>query len=138
VQFLSPEWIEALDRAARRHDGLARLAASTDLVIEQVVTDTPHGEVRYRIVLHAGAVAVRDCTGGDPTHGEEGTATPVVTLRMDLDTATAIARHQQPPQTAFLAGRLRIAGDLGALLAHQDALAQVGDVFGEVRAATRW
>ena len=59
-----------------------------------------------------------------------------VTFTQDRATARAIADGELAAQTAFMAGRLRTGGDLTRLLAHREALADLDDVFADVRART--
>lgn len=133
MRFLSPEWIQALDTAARDHPGLRAAARDTRLVLEQRVTETPDddpaapGTVVYHIRLTAEPVVAA---------GPADDAT--VRLTTDRATAAGIARGELSAQLAFIQGRLRLGGDVRALLAHQDALVAVDDVFAEVRGATEW
>lgn len=122
---MTTAWIAELDRAAAASLALTQVAEGGDLVIQQVVTDGPEGPVAYRIELRAGRPAV---VAG------EGPAT--VTLRTDHATAAAIHAGEESAQAAFMAGRLRLGGDIRALLAHREALAALDDVFATVRAGT--
>jgi hypothetical protein len=128
VQFLSDEWIDALDAAARAHPRLANDAGTPPLVVQQTVTDTAWGDVSYRLEVRDGEVGVRHGAVLDPT----------VSLTTDVATAAAIARGELAAQLAFMQGRLRIGGNVGALLTHQQVLVDFGDLFAEVRAHTDW
>jgi len=124
--FLSPEWIDALDRALAADPAIARLSEHMDVTIEQEVTGGPHGDVTYHLAFRHGTAAVRPGPAGDPT----------VRLSQDYATAAAIATGEGSAQRAFMAGRLRVGGDLRVLLSHGDALTQVEDTFAAVRADT--
>lgn len=132
MQFLSDEWIDALDTAARSHAGLRAAARSGDLVIHQTVTGVPAvggtRDVAYGIELRDGAVRVVRGRSPDPT----------VSLSTDHLTARAIARGELAAQLAFMEGRLRIGGDVRSLLDHLETLSYLDDVFGEVRLHTEW
>lgn len=128
MEFLSDEWVDALDAAARRHADVGERAAGPPLVIQQTVVDTRWGEVSYRLEVRDGEVAVRHGAVLDPT----------VSLTTDTATAAAIARGELAAQQAFMQGRLRIGGNVGALLAQQQVLADLGDLFAEVRGDTDW
>jgi putative sterol carrier protein len=122
VRFLSPEWVDALDRAAVAHccECGPELAG---LVVEYDV----EGE-RYHLAF--GADGVRAVFGG----AEQ----PTVTFRCDHATARAISRAELSAQRAFMAGRLRIGGDAAALVRAQGAIARLPDLFAAVRAETEW
>lgn len=140
MQFLSPAWIDALDRAARQHRGspgpdATGVVIEPGVVIEHRVTGTAGGEVRYCLTVRPDGLEVHAGAAGS---GQPASDLPVVTLTSDEHTARAIASHQQAPQRAFLTGRLRLGGDIAALLANRRALAALGDLFAEVRHTTRW
>jgi hypothetical protein len=123
VQFLSDEWLEAMDAAARN-----RVAPEPDpladvvVTIEQVVHDGP----RWRLVVDRGACAV--VAGG---HDE-----PDARLTSDRATAVAVATGQRPALDAFIAGDLVLGGDVRALLDNRAALEVLGDLFAQVKAET--
>lgn len=124
AQFLSPEWVAALAEAsagATAPDGVR-------LVLQQIVVDGDGGEVAYAVRITDGTVTVEPGRVADAD----------VTFTQDLATATAIARGQLPAQAAFLAGDLRVGGDLTRVLDGARALADLHDVFGPARSATSW
>lgn len=132
VAFLSDGWIDEMDRAARSSASLRRACAEVTMVVEQRIVggDDDDGNddagVTYHLVFDRGQVAVRP--GPAPA--------PTVRFCQDRRTAEAISSGAMAAQQAFMARRLRIDGDLRALLAHADLLAGLDDVFAPVRAAT--
>lgn len=123
VQFLSDEWLAAMDRAARSRpvpdpDPLADVRVR----IEHVVVDGP----RWRLVVQDGTCAV--VAGGDDE--------PDVRLTSDRETAEAIASGRRAALDAFIAGDLVLGGDVRALLANRAALEVLGDLFAQVKAET--
>lgn len=125
LAFLSDEWIAALDEAAQRDPALGGLLRDVRLVIEQAVA-TAGEVVRYHVAI-----------GDDGVHVRPGPAeAPTIRFSQDRETAAAIAAGELSAQRAFMAGRLRVGGDLSVLLAHADVLAQLQDAFGTVRAQT--
>jgi putative sterol carrier protein len=122
--FLSPGWIEELDAAARASSSFT--AFDVELVVEQRVSGTPDGEVRYHVVL-----------GGDRARVQAGSAAaPDVVITTDYETARAIHEGRQNAQRAAGAGRLEVHGDLQKVLQHAAAFAALDDVFAELRAST--
>jgi hypothetical protein len=124
VQFLSPEWIAALDAAARE----AVVPDGVRLTIQQVVTGGRDGDVRYHLVLDAGRLQVR------PGAAEAAD----VTLVQTRDVAAALSRGELNAQQALEAGRLKLRGDIGHLAREGRALSAMEDVFATVRADTAY
>jgi hypothetical protein len=124
--FLSDAWIAALDAAVQSADTLDELAP---LVIEQVVTDVPRrGDVRYQIAITS--------TGARAVPGGADNAT--IRLTTDYRTAVAIARGDENAQIALAAGRLRLGGNLDALVRRTGVLVTIGDVTASIRSATTY
>lgn len=129
LRFLSPEWIDALDRAVRADTTLLAAAQGADgLVVEQRVVDPGNAMVCWHVAIGGGTVRI--AAGAAPS--------PDVVLTVDRATAAQIARGEASAQRAFMAGQLRIGGDPRALIRHQAAFAAAGDAFAAVRAETDW
>lgn len=119
--FLSEAWFEEMAAAGRA----ASVDDSLRLTVQQVVTGVPdQGDVAYVVEIRDGTIDVRRGHAVEPD------------LRFTQDHATALAVHrgELAAQAAFIAGRLRVGGDLSALLVHARTLAEVDDVFGGARA----
>ncbi len=119
--FLTDQWIAALDAAART----VTVPPDVRLVVQQIVPDGADGhEVAYVLELAAGAMTVRPGRSVDPD----------VTFTQDRATAWAIHCGELSAQAAFMDGRLRLGGDLRAVIDRADELAAIDDVFASVRA----
>lgn len=123
VRFLSPEWIEALDAAARE----AAVPAEVRLTIQQVVTGDGE-EVSYHLVLEEGRLRVH------PGEAERAD----VTLVQSRDVAAALSRGELNAQQALEAGRLKLRGNIGHLARQGKALTAMDDAFAIVRAETTY
>jgi hypothetical protein len=121
-EFLSDEWVEALDAAARDAPPLDGL----QLVLQQIVRGPAPTEHLYALVFEEGGLRVRPGRHADPD----------VTVVTDYETAVAIQRAQTTALGALAAGRLELRGDPSALLRGARALARVPDLFAVVRAST--
>jgi hypothetical protein len=121
IRFLSDEWVEALDRAAPHGPG-------THPELDGLVVEYDVEGFRYHVVFSPDGVRVRAGAADDPT----------VTFRCDRPTATAIARGEVSAQRAFMAGRLRLGGDVTALLRAHAGIGALPDLFAAVRPATEW
>lgn len=125
-EFLSDEWLSALDEAARTDDRLRESTAGVNLKVQQEVTGAPGGDVTYGITISSGTVRVSPGPLDDAD----------VRFQEDHGTATAIASGSLSAQEAFMTGRLRVGGNLQALVDHTEVIAALHDVFGSVRAET--
>ncbi|MDP8938117.1 MAG: SCP2 sterol-binding domain-containing protein [Actinomycetota bacterium] len=128
VRFLSAEWLDQLAETAAASDHLRRASTGTSVVVRQVVTGGPDGDIDYVVRLDHGTVSV--------SPGAEGPAD--VEITEDYATATAISQGLLTPAAAFAAGRLKIGGRVGLLVEHAPAFAALGGVFAASRAATTY
>jgi len=128
LEYLSDEWVQALDAALRAAGTLRELEPTA---VDQLVSGVPgRGDVRYRLWIddeggHARAIAARDEAG---------------TLRFTTDyaTAVAIATGEQNAQIALARGNLRLGGDIDTLRRHAEALTALADVAAALRDQTRY
>ena len=88
-------------------------------MLQQVVVDEDGGEVAYALRLADGHLSV---TAGRVDDAD-------VTFTQDRATAAAISAGTLSAQAAFLAGRLRVGGDLTAVLGGARELTDLADVF---------
>jgi putative sterol carrier protein len=128
VRFLSDQWVAALDEAAAADDHVQKAASGMRLTIQQVVTRPGRDERRYSIEIDDGRVRLSPGRADDAD----------VTITEDYDTAAALAQGVTTPQDAILAGRVRVRGDVGALLKGQEVLERVRASFEVVRAGTEF
>ncbi len=124
ARFLSPAWVADLAAAA----GDVEVAPEESMTVQQVVVDAAGEPVRWAVRVGGGRVTV----------DADGVPDPDVTLTTDRSTATALARGDVAITDAFMAGRLRVAGDLRALLRAGGVLGAVDAAFGSVRDRTTW
>lgn len=113
VQFLSDEWTKELKERLNASDEFKKGVGSTAATIQQVITG-PDGERQYWIRVGDGSV---DMGSGD-------IAAPDATIIQDYETAVALARSELNPVTAFMTGKLRIAGNMMLLMQLQGALSE--------------
>jgi len=111
-QFLSPEWIEAARAIRQELDDQAPPPAQS-VRMNQVITDVPFGTG----VIHAHL----DTTAGDIELEEGHLDAPDVTLTTDYATARSLFVDWDPQagMQAFMAGKIKVQGDLSKLLAMQ-------------------
>lgn len=121
--FLSPEWFEAVAAAAVPGPG-----GPPDVVLRQVVTGAPGGDVKYQVEIRAGQASLVVGTSGDAD----------MTFTSDYPTAVAIARGERSTEVALLEGRIRVSGNPVTLATHTSAFGHLDAVPAEVRAETTY
>ena len=109
--FLSAEWVQAAKRIRDEYTGSA--PAVPVVRMNQVITDMPFGEP----VLHAHL----DSSSGqvELDHGHLPDADVTVTVDYATARALFVEQDQQAAMAAFLAGKIRVQGDLTKLMALQ-------------------
>jgi hypothetical protein len=134
VRYLSPDWIDAARRAVAGSDQLRLATSGITFTIECVVTSAPRelgapgDAIHWHITVDDGRVGL----------GEGAAPHPDLRFTADYDTAARIAEGELGAQRAFVAGRLRVGGDLALLIRHQKALSRVDDALAPVRAETTY
>lgn len=133
-RFLSPEWVEAFNQAARHVElaepgpGVAIAARAGTFAVCQTVLGGPEGDVAVTLQVTGGQVVM--------TPGPSDTAE--VTVTVAWDDAVAMARGTLGVIDALTAGRIRVRGDLGVLLAGQSVLAGLQEHLGPLNERTSW
>jgi alkyl sulfatase BDS1-like metallo-beta-lactamase superfamily hydrolase len=125
AEYLSAEWFQHI-REAGRPAGPGQ--GAPDIVLRQVVTGAPEGDVSYQIEIRAGQASLVAGASGDAE----------MTFTSDYPTAVAIARGQLSTQAALLEGRIRVSGNPVALSAHQDAFGHLDPLPDWLRAETTY
>ena len=114
VQFLSTEWADAVKAELNANDAFRQAAANQQATIQQVIT-TSEGDTHYWIVIADGAI---DMGVGDAD-------APDATITQSYDTAVKLAKSQLSVVTAFMTGKVKVAGNMGMLMGLQGALSQL-------------
>jgi putative sterol carrier protein len=114
VQFLSIEWADAVKAELNTNDAFRQAAASQQATIQQVIT-SEEGDTHYWIVIADGAI---DMGVGDAD-------APDATITQSYDTAVMLAKSELSVVTAFMTGKVKVAGNMGMLMGLQGALSQL-------------
>ena len=136
ARYLSAEWVESFDAALGAidlRDAIEAAGADSLLVadgtfsVAQVVDDGPQGTVRTVLTVADG----RAHLALDPDGSASADAD--VILALGYADALAMALGELEPADALANGRIRVRGDLSALVAAQDVLgaaaAQLGSTL---------
>jgi len=121
VKFLSDGWAEALKQELNQSDAFRQAAAGQKATIQQVITGGD-GDTHYWITIADGQI---DLGVGD-VEGEDATIT------QSYDAAAALAKGELSPVTAFMTGKLKIAGNMGLILGLQGVLAQLPPAMAKI------
>lgn len=129
--FLSPEWIEEAKRIREEYrDQTAPLPATVRM--NQVITEVPFGDGRIDAYV--------DTTSGELDMELGALDKPDVTIAVDYATAKAlfVEGNAQAAMQAFMAGKIKVTGDMTKLMALQAITpgAQAGEVAQRIQAIT--
>jgi putative sterol carrier protein len=113
-QFLSDEWVEAARKIREETGGSA--TAPQPVKMNLVITDVPFGEGTVN--------AHMDSTGGDVKLDVGHLEGPDVTVTLDYETAKAMMVDADPQagMQAFMAGKIKLQGDMTKALALQSGV----------------
>jgi putative sterol carrier protein len=110
ANFLTDEWLDALETALSGHEGFTSAIGGVDLTLSYQVTDPTEDRLSaYTLTLDNGSVSV-DSGGSD---------TADATISSTYETAVAISKGELNTQMAFMTGKIKITGNMGKLLQHQ-------------------
>jgi putative sterol carrier protein len=126
--FLSEGWIAAVEVIVAGQDA-GTAGAQGNTVVNLVVTDTPFGEDKQ---FHMGTVDGAAIMGGGHRDGAD------VTLTTDYLTAKEVfvAGNPQAGMQAFMAGKVKVQGDMTKLMAQQAGGGGNNDMQAAVQAIT--
>ena len=121
VKFLSPEWAETLKTELNADHAFRQAATGQHATIQQVISGDG-GVTHYWIRIEDGTIdmGLGDAEGADAT------------ISQSYDTAVRLAKSELSAVTAFMTGKIKIAGNMGMLLGLQGALAQLPSAMAKI------
>ena len=128
ARYLSEQWFEEVNAATGQSHRPATRGDGAGLTLQQVVTGTPFGEVRYWVRVRDGSL--------EAGLGEAGS--PDATVSQSYETAVAVVTGQLSVQAALMAGRIRLSGRMSALVEQREALEGIDAAFADVRRRTTY
>ena len=111
VKFLSDGWADALKTELNASAAFKEAAAGKTATIQQVIGD---GESQTHYWISIADDAIDMGVGDAPA--------PDATITESYETAVALAKGELSPVTAFMTGKIKIAGNMGLLLGLQAVL----------------
>jgi putative sterol carrier protein len=130
--FLSDEWVSAVKTIRERYAGeAAKVTAS--IRMNQVITDVPFGAGTINSFL--------DTSSGDVVMELGSLDSPDLTVTADYETARKmfVDQDQAAVMQAFLAGKIKVQGDMMKMMAMQTSMPQdetAKQIAGEIKAIT--
>ena len=121
-EYLSPDWFDAAAELVAGSATLSERSQGVHLVLVQVVQDGD-GEISWALRFEDGTASLVTGRADDAT----------VSFSCARDTADAIHSGERSAQAAFIAGDLRIGGDVSALMEHASLFADLDDVLATLR-----
>jgi putative sterol carrier protein len=111
-KFLSDEWITDAKKIREEFAGKGTPPAHS-VRMNQVITDVPFGDGSLNVHM--------DTSGGDLEFDLGHLDNPDLTVTLDYETAKAIIVDQNPQagMQAFMAGKIKVQGDMTKLMAMQ-------------------
>jgi putative sterol carrier protein len=118
-EFLTPEWIEAAKKIRDEAGSPASPPAHT-IRMNQVITDAPFTDEQIKVYM--------DTSDGELDLDLGELENPDLTVTVDWTTAKAIFVEQNPQagMQAFMAGKVKVQGDMTKLMAMQQTAPDPG------------
>ncbi len=127
MRYLSDEWITAAAQQLALDAPINALAPQHAVVITQLVTGTPFGDVSYHFA----------CREGNLSFGK-GAVPSDVTFTQSYDTAVGVATGKVNAAEAFINGLVRFSGDHQKVIDAQPLFAALDAVFARIRETTEY
>jgi putative sterol carrier protein len=121
VRFLSEEWATELKERLNTSESFKKAAGMVAATLQQVIIG-PEGERRYWMRIGNGSI---DMGAGDID-------TPDATISQDYETAVALAKSELNAVSAFMSGKIRIAGNMMLIMQLQAAIAELPRAMSEM------
>ncbi len=114
VPFLSTEWADAVKAQLNASEEFRAAASGKKATIQQVIT-SGGDETHYWIEIADGTI---DLGVGDANE-------PDATITQSYETAVKLAKSELSVVSAFMTGKVKVAGNMGMLMGLQGALSQL-------------
>lgn len=114
AKFLSDEFMVDATEALNTDETFRSAITNVDLSIEFTVTDAPEGEVVYSLAIADGRAEL--ARGPVPDAD--------VQVSNDYETAVGISKGEVNTQMAFMTGKLKVGGNMAALMMNQNVINQ--------------
>jgi putative sterol carrier protein len=114
VPFLSTEWADAVKAQLNANEEFRAAASGQNATIQQIIT-SDGDQTHYWIEIADGTIDLGVGDAGEPD----------ATITQSYDTAVKLAKSELSVVTAFMTGKVKVAGNMGLLMGLQGALSQL-------------
>lgn len=132
ASYLSPEWFNEMQQAAdswRPSDPAPEAQNERrQIIIAENITSSPYGDVSYVMTIGE-SLAITQEAAQEPAD---------VTFVQDYETATQMHKGDLSTHQALFDGKLRVSGNLNALLENDEMIRGVSPAFSAVREQTTY
>lgn len=118
LPFLSDEWTAALTAALNADEAFREAASPFTTTIQQVIARDGE-EARYWTRIESGRIAM----------GTGDAENPDATITQSYETAVALAKRELNPVSGFMLGKIKVAGNMGQLMALQGVLGKLAEAM---------
>lgn len=122
VKFLSDEWLSEVESRLNSHEGFQNAARGQAAKLQQEVTGTPDGDIKYGFVLDGGKIQL--------IRGEIDA--PEATINQTYETAVGLSKGELTGQAAFMQGKMKITGNLMKMMTLQGVFAALPTAVGDL------
>lgn len=119
VSFLSAEYMDAATAALAADPAFQGAIGGNDLSLQLNVEGTPGGDVAYYLQIADGSATM--------ALGELDE--PDATINSSYETASAISKGDMNVQMAFMTGKIKVSGNMAALMMNQAVISQWGNAL---------
>ena len=122
AQFLSDEYMLSATEALNDNAEFMSAITNVDLTIQFTVTGAPEGDVPFGLAIGDGSATL--------SRGEFASAD--VTVTNDYETAVGIWTGETNTQMAFMTGKVKVGGNMAALLMNQNVINQFAPALSDL------
>ena len=122
VKFLSDEWLSEVESRLNSNDTFQNAAKGQSAKLQNEVTGSPDGDVKYGFVLDGGKVQL---VRGDVD-------APEATLTQDYASAVSMSKQEITGQQAFMQGKLKVSGNLMKIMQLQGVFGSMAGAVGDL------
>lgn len=106
VPYLSQEHLDAATESIAADESISSAAGRVNVTVNYLITDGPEGDFEYHIKVGDGAASL----GRGALDGSD------VQITASYETASKLGRRETSSQMAFMTGKVKVKGSLGALM----------------------
>jgi putative sterol carrier protein len=122
VKFLSDEHMETATAVLNGSDDFVGAIANTTMGLQFNISEAPDGDIDFYLDVRDGAaaMAVGELEGADAA------------IKTSYDTSVQLFKGDLNTQMAFMTGKIKVAGNMAALMMNQGVINKWGETIADV------